>query len=273
MTILFMALCEKYRCFWGFMDFYQPEGSYRFSSDAVCAARFACSLITAEMEKKSVRKKYLIMDIGCGCGVIGILVLQFFKELYPGLYPYLQVIGVEKEEALYQAAKYNAKIFGHEKNYFAFQTDIARAESVGLVQKFALETVLLDRLPEMLAKDGGELKNPRMFDMVITNPPWYRAESKLHSVSALRNTALFGSEDVLQTFFSFGEKFLKKNSSLLTVAKTACFMEFLQAFPKSVQPVAMQPVYKTMQDKAVFFVLQGKYQSRAVFEVTAPVSL
>lgn len=259
--------------FWGIMDFYQPEGSYRFSSDAVCVARFACTQIIREMEKKSVRKKYLIMDIGCGCGVIGILVLQFFKELYPEWYPFLQVVGVEKEETLYQAAKYNAKMFGHEKNYFVFHGDIAQKESVAGLQKFALETVLLDKLPEMLAKDGGELKNPRLFDMVVTNPPWYRAESKLHSVSRLRNAALFGNEEVLGMFFSFGEKFLKKHASLITVAKTACYMDFLQAVPPSVQPVAMQAVYKTMQDKAVFFVLQGKYQSKAVFEILPPASL
>ncbi len=100
------------------MDFYQPEGSYRFSSDAVCAVRFACSLIVQELQKKKVKAPYLIMDVGCGCGVIGILVLQFFKELYPEWYPYLMVVGIEKEEELYQAAKYNAKLFEHEKNFF-----------------------------------------------------------------------------------------------------------------------------------------------------------
>ena len=79
------------------MDFYQPEGSYRFSSDAVCAVRFACSLIVQELQKKKVKDPYLIMDVGCGCGVIGILVLQFFKELYPEWYPYLMVVGIEKK--------------------------------------------------------------------------------------------------------------------------------------------------------------------------------
>lgn len=259
------------------MDFYQPEGSYRFSSDALCLARFACNIILHELQKKKPQKKpfepFLIMDIGCGCGVIGILILQFFKELYPELYPYLNVIGIEKEEELYQAAKYNARVFAHEKNYFALQADIFQKESVGLVQKFVLETALLDMLPHLQKQDGGVAKNPRLFDMVITNPPWYRAESKLHSVFALRNNALFGDENVLESFFAFGEKFLKKNSSLLTVAKSACFMDFVQAIPKKIQLVAMQSVHNSLQKKAIFFVLQGKFQSKAVFEIFAPTCM
>lgn len=259
------------------MDFYQPEGSYRFSSDALSLARFACHFIVEELQKKKPQNKpfepYLIADIGCGCGVIGILVLQFFKELYPEFYPYLNVIGIEKEEELYRAAKYNAHIFEHEQNYFALQADIFQKESVGLVQKFTLETALLDKLPVLQKQDGGVAKNPRIFDLVITNPPWYRAESKLHSVFALRNNALFGDENVLEKFFAFGEKFLKKNASLMTVAKSACYMDFVQAMPEKIQLVAMQPVYKSLQSKAIFFVLQGKFQSKAVFEIFAPTCI
>ena len=259
------------------MDFYQPEGSYRFSSDALSLARYACNFIVEELQRKKPQKKpfepYLIMDIGCGCGVIGILVLQFFKELYPEFYPYLKIIGIEKEEELCQAAKYNARIFEHEQNYFALQADISQKESVGLVQKFALETALLEKLPFLQKQDGGVAKNPRIFDLVVTNPPWYRAESKLHSVFALRNNALFGDDNVLNMFFAFGEKFLKKYASLMTVAKTACYMDFMQAMPEKIQPVAMQPVYKSLQNKAVFFVLQGKFQSKAVFEILAPTCL
>ena len=255
------------------MDFYQPEGSYRFSSDAVCMARFACNRIIEELQKKKLLQPYLIMDIGCGCGVIGILILQFFKELYPEFYPYLHVVGIEKEEELYRAAKYNARVFAHEKNYFALQADIFQKESVGLVQKFTLETVFLEKLPSLQKQDGGVSKNPRIFDMVLTNPPWYRAESKLHSVFALRNNALFGDENVLELFFAFGEKFLKKNASLITVAKSACFMDFVHAMPKKIQLVAMQSEHKSLQQKAVFFVLQGKYQNKAVFEIFAPTML
>lgn len=258
--------------FWSGMDFYQPEGSYRFSSDAVCLARYACMQIAGQMQKKP-KQDFLVLDVGCGCGVIGILVLQFFKEVYPGLYPYLKVIGAEKEEELYLAAKYNAQVFSHDKNYFALHTDIQKKESVPLLQKYTLETALLHKMPDLIGKDGGTFKNPRIFDMVLTNPPWYRAESKLHSVSALRNAALFGSEDVLAMFFSFGEKFLKNNASLITVAKTACYMDFVQAMPEDIRLVAMQAVHKNLRDKAVFFILQGKYKSRAVFEILPPAAL
>lgn len=247
------------------MDFYQPEGSYRFSSDALCLARFACNVILDELQKKKPLRPCLIMDIGCGCGVIGILVLQFFKELYPELYPYLNIIGIEKEEELYQAAKYNARVFAHEKNYFALQADISQKESVALVQKFVLETALLDKLPFLQKQDGGVLKNPRLFDFVLTNPPWYRAESKLHSVFALRNNALFGDENVLEMFFAFGEKFLKKNASLITVAKSACFMDFVHAMPEKIQLVAMQSVHNELQKKSCFLCFTGKVPEQGCF--------
>lgn len=252
------------------MDFFQPEGSYRFSSDAVCTARYVCLAVLEEFQKKHIKRPYLIMDIGCGCGVIGILILQFFSELYPEYYPYLRVFGIEKEEELFLAAKYNAKLFGHEQKYTALQLDILDNKSISYVQNKVFEEIFLDTLPERQNKDGGVLKNPRLFDFVVTNPPWYRAETKLHSLSPLRNTALFGNESILQNFFAFGEKFLKKNANIVTVAKTACYMEFMQAMPKTIQITALQAVHKKIHQKAIFFILQGKYLSRAVFEILAP---
>ena len=59
----------------------------------------------------------------------------------------------------------------------------------------------------------------------------------------------------------------------MTVAKSACYMDFVQAMPEKIQLVAMQPVYKSLQKKAIFFVLQGKFQSKAVFEIYAPTCI
>ena len=56
----------------------------------------------------------------------------------------------------------------------------------------------------------------------------------------------------------------------MTVAKCACYMDFVQAMPGTIRLVAMQSVHNSLQKNAIFFILQGKYMSKAVFEIVAP---
>ncbi|MDR0466557.1 MAG: methyltransferase, partial [Deltaproteobacteria bacterium] len=101
---------------------FQPEASFRFSADALLLAAFA----TGEGVARAA-------DLGTGCGVVAFgLALRF---------PGLCCVGVDKDAALIEAARVNARALGLEERATFAQGDVAETsllaqlghESCGLV--------------------------------------------------------------------------------------------------------------------------------------------
>jgi len=105
------------------LKLFQPEFGYCFNSDTV----FLYDFISQFSPKGEV------LDVGAGCGVLGLLVARDF--------PKIKLCGVEKQEILAQYAKKNAQI-----------NDIAYTLHVN---------------------DFLELDESKKYDYIISNPPFY----------------------------------------------------------------------------------------------------
>lgn len=84
----------------------QPEGSFRFSSDALLLACFPAL--------NGVR---LAVDLGAGCGVIGLALLC----LSPGM----TVTGIDCQPEVIKAASRNARLLGFGERYTALHANLA----------------------------------------------------------------------------------------------------------------------------------------------------
>lgn len=108
----------------------QFKKGYRFSVDSVLLSHF-----------HSVRKGDSVLDIGCGCGIIGlILAYRYRKDLK-------KVVGVELQPELAELAKRNVEINGY------------------------------DQIVGILRGDIREIRNfsqPESFSGVVCNPPFYK---------------------------------------------------------------------------------------------------
>ncbi len=83
----------------------QPEKGYRFSIDSL--------ILAAHILPKGNEK---VMDLGCGCGVISLLLAH--------RYPDLKITGVEIQEELSVFARQNVLANGFEKNIHILHDDI-----------------------------------------------------------------------------------------------------------------------------------------------------
>jgi tRNA1Val (adenine37-N6)-methyltransferase len=115
------------RLFNGQMICRQHRKGYRFSVDAVLLAHFC-----------RPKPRARVLDLGCGCGVIGLILCHRFTEV--------QVMGLELQPGLAALAHSNV---------------LANA----LQARFTVQQADLRTIHEAVA--------PESFDLVLSNPPYY----------------------------------------------------------------------------------------------------
>lgn len=109
----------------------QHKNGYRFSVDAVLAAHFC-----------RPNEKDRILDLGCGCGVIGLILCY----RYPGV----QVTGLELQPPLASLARTNVSANHFQNRFMVLEGDL---------------------------REIREFMQPESFDLVVSNPPYRRSGS------------------------------------------------------------------------------------------------
>lgn len=257
-----------------FMDFLQSKEHYRFSSDALLLADFASTHLSINIfdKKRGIKVPFLFIDLGCGCGVVGIQILKYIETHYPHYIKDTYVLGLDRESELIVNANINAHTFGFCDNYHAICADISHEDCHELVQNWAFEKIEKYK-GSMDHIDDGIRKNPRLFDAVMVNPPWYDGKCGRMSHGDIRRNALFGDETTMPLFLRFTEKKLKKNASLFVVGKSSNFIDCLKAVPASFACTTVQNVYAKEDADAVFFLLEARFQSKADMVFSSPLFL
>ena len=210
----------------------QPEGSFRFSADALLLARF-----TAE---QTLPERAVLAELGTGCGVVSLSVLleqQGWKS-----------VGLEREAVLTEAAARNAVSLGLEENFTPLCGDVNSRED-------------LRRMREVLAS-GENLSGPPMFDAVMTNPPWRVEGDGRVPPSDLRRRALFGTPETFREFFSAAEALLKNNGLLTVVAGAERTADLLASLPKRLHPEILRFAFTKENAPAEFVLLMARKNGR-----------
>lgn len=117
--------------FEGRLVVYQRKNGYRFAVDSVLLAGLT-----------RVRDGDTVVDLGCGCGVVGLILLY----RYPGL----RIIGIEIQDSLCELANLNASENGYSGRMVVYKGDFRE------IDKF------VDR---------------ESVDVVVSNPPYRRVMS------------------------------------------------------------------------------------------------
>lgn len=152
----------------------QPPGSFRFSADALLLAAFAVRCCLPE-------RGGALLDLGCGCGVVGLACLL--------ARPDLAATGVDALPQLVAAARENAARLGLGTRYGALEADLAMDADASIV-------------------------TPGGFDAVVANMPYRSAASGRVPRSAARRSALFADETTLPAFLGTAKRALAPSGSL-----------------------------------------------------------
>ena len=135
---------------------HQPERGFRFAVDSLLLACFA-----------PIAPKRRVLDLGSGCGVIGLALLLRDASL--------AVTGLERDSAMLECARENASLLGLEHHYASLPGDVRQA---------------------------GSCLHPESFDLVVCNPPFRIPGQGRSSPVTTRNQALFELHGGLEDFIT-----------------------------------------------------------------------
>ncbi len=145
----------------------QPEGSFRFSIDALLLASFAHGGARS------------MLDLGTGCGVVGLA--------YCLLHEQCRGLGIELEKDLATAACHNARMLGLAERFHIMQADLAMPQShADYSMPLANYDLVLSNPPYRLPNSGRAAASPMrqqaLFESAASLDDFIRNASK-----ALRN--------------------------------------------------------------------------------------
>ena len=216
----------------------QPEGSFRFSADALLLARFT--------EEQKLPEQAVLAELGTGCGVVSLAVLL--------RNPDWKSVGLEREAVLAEAAVRNAASLGLSEAFTPLCGDVNSRED-------------LRRMREALTAGAGEASGLPMFDAVVTNPPWRREGDGRVPPSDLRRRALFGTPETFREFFSAADALLKNGGVLMVIAGADRTADLLAALPKRLHPEILRFVFTKEDAPAEFVLLMARKNGKGALRV------
>lgn len=210
----------------------QPAGSFRFSADALLLADFAAS--------KSARP-LRCLDLGCGCGVIGLgLLLRL---------PAARFTGIDISPELITAARQNAARLGLSERYLA------------------------------MAKDARDYKNiaelkPGAFDLVVVNPPYRKVNSGRLPPSDLRLAALFETHGDISAFAAAAAYALKNGGRFCCVYDARRLLDLCAALnAQGLAPKRLRPVHSRAAEGARLVLVEARRGGKPGLKWEAPLYL
>jgi len=226
----------------------QPEGSYRFGSDALLLARFTAI--------QPLPENAAVADLGTGCGAAALALLLEKKDFFAA--------GVEIQPELAHAAHGNAAALGLEERLLVLEGDICCRKT------------LLDARRSLAAAPGrahtpngkdAPLSGEPLFDAVMCNPPWRLTGTGKGSPSAMREKALAGTEATLHDFFSAADALLKHRGLLTAVCTAHRLPDMLAALPPRLHPEHLRLVFTKADAPASTVLLMARKNGHAALTV------
>lgn len=206
----------------GAVRIYQKKKGYRFSIDSILLTHFA-----------SLKKRSRFIDIGCGSGVILLLLAKRF--------PNTNCVGLEVQESLADLACKNIHI-----NDLENRIQIVRGD----------------------ARHIKSLFQERSFDAVIFNPPYRKLNSgRVNPLpeKAIARHELTGS---LDNFLKASRYLLKPEGTVFTIFPARRLVELIHLFRKNgIEPKRMRLVFSDRISEAKFAMVEGRMGGREQLHV------
>lgn len=163
---------------------YQPRKGYRFSVDAVLLAHFV-----------DVRAGDRILDLGCGCGIIGLLL---FYRHHADI---RELCCIEMQQGLAELARKNMRENGFDVKSTVVQGDI---------------------------RDISTLVGPESYDKIVCNPPFYTAGSGRKNVTEQARMARHQEAGGLDQFLRASALAVKNRGSVYFIYPAGHICAFIR---------------------------------------------
>lgn len=210
----------------------QPGQGFRFGLDSLLLACFA-----------SCKPWNQVLDLGTGCGVVGLGLCLVHMEKNPG------VLGLDIQAEMVDAARRNAHRLGLDHMYSARQGDVREYRSNPDIQ-------------------------PESFDLVVCNPPYRQGSQGRQPEDWGKRQACFEESAELRDFMRVAMYSLKNRGrvSLVYLAERMTFLFHVLAEAK-LEPKHVRLVHCSPSDPANLVLMTAMKGSRPGLQVHAPLFL
>jgi len=210
----------------GRLKIFQKKKGYRFSIDSILLAHFV-----------SLKQRTRFMDIGCGSGVIFIILARRF--------PNTKCAGLEIQENLAALARKNSQM-----NHLEGRAEIIHGDARNIKKFFPTHS----------------------FDSVVFNPPYRKLNSgriNPHLEKAVARHEIKGS---LKDFLTAAKYLLKPAGTVFCIYPAKRLVELVYLFRSNgIEPKRMKPVFSDRISDAEFVLVEGKQGSREELKFEAPL--
>ncbi|MEG6504097.1 tRNA1(Val) (adenine(37)-N6)-methyltransferase [Nitratidesulfovibrio sp. 1201_IL3209] len=248
----------------------QPDGSFRFSVDALLLAAFAGEALAGTKKRMTHAgggnaaapettdmpgapghgKPVAFADLGAGCGVVGLALLL--------AHPRLTGTGIDIDEELADAARRNAARLGLTERFRVLRADLAAPGDAA-----SPEAPAFDALPP-----AGSM------DLVAANPPYRLPGSGRLSPSRQRTRALFETHGTLPAFAEAAARLLRAGGRSCWVYGPDRLPDLLLALRATGQePKRLRCVHSRAHGPATLVLVEARRAGRPGLVVEPPLIL
>ncbi len=202
------------------MFIYQEKGGYCYNSDTLFLYDF--------ISKFSPKGE--LLDVGCGCGVLGLLIKDNFK---------INLTGIDIQENPVYLSKINAKNNSFDGRFIC-----------GDFLKYEFD---------------------KKFDMIVSNPPFYRADSK-QSIALSKKISRFNDALPFESFIKKANSLLKPKGELIfcyDVCQMDKLFEVLGRYKLKVCDVRY--VHPKLDKNATIVMIRAKKSSKSMVKCHPPL--
>lgn len=185
------------------------------------------------------KKERTFADLGTGCGVVALAMLLDA--------PHLFATGLDLNPALTAAAQTNAAALGLADRFDARTGDLADVRTV------------LDA---------------ESFDLVVSNPPYRRADQGRHSATQERTNALFETAGGLETFVSAAGYLVRNKGRFCCIYPAERLAELMTALAAvRLEPKHLRLVHSKQDREAVLVLLEARKNANPGCTIHPPLIL
>lgn len=157
------------------MEDYKQPGFYHFSEDSIELAKYAHKIL-------KLNKSLTVLDLGCGCGVVGIEFCNLQKNTR-------EIVFVEKQKEFIPYLEYN------------------------------IENLLMGTKYKIIDKNILNLSITNKFDLIISNPPYYINGSGREAKCENKKQCHFFTEREMTSFLTTMKTLKNENGIALFTAR------------------------------------------------------
>ena len=198
-------------------------------------------MLLAEFAATQSKRPLRGLDLGCGCGVVGLGVMLRM--------PAARFVGVDINPELAAAAAQNAARLGLAGQYLAVAGDLRDYKNIAEIP-------------------------PAAFDLVVANPPYRKQGSGRPSTTAMRHAALFEIHGDIADFAALAARALKNSGRFCCVYSAGRLPDLCAALAaQSLTPKRLRPVHSRANAGALFVLVEARLQARPGLKWEAPLYL